>query len=71
MEQITYTVQKPIKGQLYHVRWQRIQHVWQCTQVNEEKQTVELSTKDRKKKIADVAWADLRHTNINAQLNPH
>ena len=64
MAQFTYTVQKPIKGQQYHVRWQ-------CTQVNEEKQTVELSTKDRKKKIADVAWADLRHTNRNAQLNPH
>lgn len=71
MEQLIFTVQKPVKGQQYHVRWQRIQHLWQCTEVNEEKKTVELSTKDRKKKIADVAWADLRHTNRNAQLNPH
>lgn len=71
MDKVTFTVQKPVKGQQYHVRWQRIQHLWQCTEVNEEKKTVELSTKDRKKKIADVAWSDLRHTNRNALLNPH
>lgn len=71
MAELTRKVKKPIKGQQYHVSWQRIQHVWQCNKVDEENKTVELSTKDKKKRIEGVAWADLRHTNINAQRNPH
>lgn len=71
MADLIYTVTKPKKGEQYHVSWQRIQHVWQCSKVNEENKTVELSTKDKKKRIEGVAWADLRHTNINAHLNPH
>lgn len=68
---MTTIVIKPIKGEQYHVNWQRIQHVWQCIEVNETNKTVELATKNRKKKIQNVRWDDLRHTNKNAQLNPH
>lgn len=71
MESNKIPVKKPIKGQQYHVYWQRVEHVWQCAKVNEEEQTVNLATKDRKKKINNVPWTDLRHTNKNAQLNPH
>ncbi len=67
----TSTVLKPQKGQQYHVTWLRKEYVWQCIEVNEEKKTVTLSTKDRKKRIENVLWDSLRHTNKNQQLNPH
>lgn len=64
-------VEKPQKGKLYHVTFRRKECAWLCIDINEEAKTVTLATKDKRTKIENVGWDTLRHTNKNAQLNPH
>lgn len=71
MTQPLLKVEKPKKGEKYHVAWARNPCVWNCSSVNEELRTVELSNKNRSKKITGVKWEDLRHTRANEQLNKH
>lgn len=64
-------VMKPINGQKYHwVEARNNAMVWIADEIDEVKKTVTLKTKTGKL-IKNVNWRDLRHTNKNAQLNPH
>jgi hypothetical protein len=64
-------VNKPIKGEKYHwIVAKNNAMVWIADDIDPIKLTVTLKTKTGKF-IKNVNWRDLRHTRINAQLNPH
>lgn len=51
---------KPVVNKQYEIRWRRIKLPWICHTIDEVNQTANLLSRDRKSKIKDVKWDDLK-----------
>lgn len=54
---------KPKKNKYYEISWRRVKTPWLCHTINEEEQTANLVSKDRKTKVENAKWADLKPIN--------